>query len=206
MSIPNLQHIIEQTKADYPRAWDHCHHPGDPEAHDFIILAARRCYATNAAFGLNGKRGDVNSLSWDALNWRGDSDDPPDVIDVVGAAGGDNPYPTWQETNTTGAWVDPYRLNPYHDYGTDEGGGGTTPEEPEPPKQEQPPYPGDGTFHEMGRVLEADYLEAGRDSLDNQCGVWFGRVCYDYYGGMSMDESIKKHRNEWRAELGLPPA
>ena len=76
MAIPNLQHIVEQTKADYPRAWVHCHHAGDPEAHDFIILCARRCYEINPLFALNGKRGDVNSISWDALNWRGTSTDP----------------------------------------------------------------------------------------------------------------------------------
>jgi hypothetical protein len=120
--IPNLYNVIDQTRKDYPRAWEHCHHPGDPEAHDFIILAARRCHDKDYNFGLNGKRGgDV--LSWDALNWRGDSDDPPNVIDVVAGAGGSNPQPSWQVTNTTGKWFDPYRVNTYYNYS---GGGEPT--------------------------------------------------------------------------------
>jgi hypothetical protein len=123
VSIPNLYSVIDQTRKDYPRAWEHCHHAGDPEAHDFIILAGRRCYDIDHSFGLNGKRG-TNDLSWDALNYAA----PTNVIDVVAGAGGSNPQPAWQVTNTTGKWFNPYQFNTYYRYESQP----TTSTEPEP--------------------------------------------------------------------------
>lgn len=119
------------------------------------------------------------------------------IYDIVASAGSSNNATTWSYTGhkgNTGMFVEP---EPYEE----SGGGGTEPPQP----VEKPPYPGDGTFHQMGAVLEQDYLEAGRASLDSQCGVWFGRVCFDYYvTGMTMNQSITVHRKEWRAALGLP--
>lgn len=207
MSIPDMRHIVESTKADYPRAWEHCHHAGDPEAHDFIILAARRMYDDNQLFGLNGKRGTAD-LSWDAVNWKGDSDDPPNVIDCVGGAGGPNPQPAWQVTNTTGAYFNPYDYHTHYTY-TDEGGetggegeggsggGGST---------SKPPYAGDSVWWEkLGLPLEADMALAGQ-TLNAGSSVWFARVGYDHYVmGMTIDDAVAKHRAEWRQVLGLPP-
>jgi hypothetical protein len=128
--IPNLQALVEQTKEQYPRAWNHCHIPGDPEAWDFIILAARKMYDQNPLFGCNGKRG-TDDLSWDAVNWRGDIDDPANVIDCVAGAGGSNPQPAWIVTNTTGKWFNPYQCYVYYDYSNGNGGGGGKPEDPD---------------------------------------------------------------------------
>ena len=78
---------------------------------------------------------------------------------------------------------------------------------PERPEQDVPvgvgsPYPGDEAFDEIGMILWADYAEAGRVP-DAQVGRWFGRTIYDYLTGMTMADSIDKHRAEWRTALGL---
>lgn len=84
------------------------------------------------------------------------------------------------------------------------------PEEPEePPKPTYPTYEelgGDAGAMKITRVLEADYKEAGRPGLDGDCGAWIRRTDYDFLVGIcaSVEESIAKHRNEWRDALGLP--
>jgi hypothetical protein len=73
------------------------------------------------------------------------------------------------------------------------------------PSLHQKAYPGDGTFLEVGAILESDYKAAGRPGLDAGSGVWFGRVVWDHLAGkLTMAESVAKHRPEWRAALGLP--
>jgi len=79
---------------------------------------------------------------------------------------------------------------------------------PERPAQDTPAfdapatYPGDVTFDVVGQTLWDDYAEAGRVP-DAQVGRWFGRTLYDYLTGMTMADSIAKHRGEWRTALGL---
>lgn len=202
--IPNYENIVVQTRNDYPRAWQHCHIAGDPEAWDFIILVSKRIYALDTRFGLNGKRGNPEDLSWDALNWIGTATDPPNVIDVVLGAGGTNPQPTWGITNTTGAYVNPTTKNTYYDYGS---GGGTNPK-PEPPKPKLPSYEelgGDASGVKVGNYLFHDYARAGSTG-DPGMGVWFNRVMYDAISGIekSYDDSIAKHRPGWCQGLGIP--
>lgn len=76
------------------------------------------------------------------------------------------------------------------------GGGGGVPSKP---------YPGDQFFwHSVGDVLEADYHEAGQ-LLNAGSSVWFARTIWDHVNeGLTMDQSIAKHRAEWRHALGLP--
>jgi hypothetical protein len=82
--------------------------------------------------------------------------------------------------------------------------------EPPPPASCWEPYVGDDRFDLVGAILVSDYAEAGR-VLDGQSGRWFGRVVWDNVVGdenqhkLSMDDSVAKHRGEWRAALGLPP-
>lgn len=86
-----------------------------------------------------------------------------------------------------------------------------TPEpEPEPPAPMYPSYEelgGDEGGKKITRMLEADYKEAGRPGLDRDCGAWQQRVSYDFLTRKvpTVEESINKHRPDWRKALGLPP-
>jgi len=102
---------------------------------------------------------------------------------------------------------------------------GDAPPIPQPPTPQPPgpskPYPGDATWDAIGVTMLADWREAGRvieakdGSLhvvfDEQFGRWPGRTTWDAVSGdasghvLTLDESIAKHRAEWRALLGLPP-
>lgn len=188
--IPNLLSEVEACKREHPEAWQHAH-TGSARTEEFIRLLAARCHAISPRFGLNGKRGNPDDISNDCLNFKGEGpgydptngNTPVTVIDVIGSAGSPAAYPTWQvfsNLSGPGAWV-------------------------KPSAAAQPPstsYPGDETFDQIGAILWADYAEAGRVP-DAAVGRWFGRTTFDYLAGMSMADSIKKHRAEWRSALGL---
>jgi hypothetical protein len=63
---------------------------------------------------------------------------------------------------------------------------------------------GDATGQQIGDVLFADYAEAGQ-APNPGMGVWFWRTSYDCSQGLAVEQSIAKHRSEWRAALGLVP-
>lgn len=121
MSVPNCQHVVADLAAKFPDEWRKAHNPsgGGPETEAFIRRLAWVLHSTvDARFGLNGKRGNPNDLSDDALNFKGegpghdptDGDRPVTVIDCIGGAGGPNPTPVWQVFDTLpgpGAWVKP---------------------------------------------------------------------------------------------------
>jgi len=82
---------------------------------------------------------------------------------------------------------------------------GNSPSPPNPPSpspNNERDYPGDEFGTIIGDILFEDYLVARQDP-NSGMGVWFLRTVYDYLTGMSLDESIKKHRKEWRKILGL---
>jgi len=118
--IPNYKKDVEAAAAKYPEAWRHAHVHGDPKAWDFIRLLAADLHAKDVNVGLNGKRGNPNDLSMDALNLVCEAADSagrtPDgqpcvVVDVIVGAGGTNPQPGWTVFTTavegSGAWVTP---------------------------------------------------------------------------------------------------
>lgn len=200
MAIPNMLHVVQQCKADHPKEWASAH-TGGPETEDFIKILAARCHAIDSRMGLNGKRGNADDLSDDALNYLCESSEstgrtpeglPCVVIDVIGSAGSPSAFPTWQVFNTApdanGAWVKP---------------GPVVAPVPLPPVY--PPYPGDAAFDAVGVVLFADYAQAGQPP-NPLMGRWFGRVIYDWLvkNEPTLDASIAKHRKSWRAALGLP--
>lgn len=198
--IPNLLREVEACKRENHVAWANAH-TGNSHTEDFIKLLAARCHAIDPKFGLNGKRGNPNDLSDDALNYKGEGpghdptngNTPVTVIDVIGAAGSSGAFPTWQVFDNLpgpGAWVKPVNA--------------PTPQPPIPPAPVLPPYPGDPVFDQIGVALFADYALAGQ-APNPGMGRWFGRTVYDYLAGMSMADSIAKHRAEWRQVLGLPP-
>lgn len=71
------------------------------------------------------------------------------------------------------------------------------------------PYPGDEVWDAVGVILFADYAAAGQPP-NHQMGRWFGRTIWDATEGdaagvvLTVQESIAKHRREWRDILGLP--
>lgn len=81
----------------------------------------------------------------------------------------------------------------------------------EPPPPAKPTYPsyealgGDEGGKKITRQLEADYKRAGLHGLDGDCGAWQQRVSYDFLTGVckTVEESIKKHRDEWCQTLGI---
>lgn len=192
--IPNMLAEVEACKRDLPQAWQDAH-TGNAHTEDFIRLLAGRLYAIDENFGLNGKRGNPDDLSDDAINYKGEGPGhdpthgnmPVTVFDVIRGAGGTDPQPSWDKIDQAGpgAWVKP--ANGF-------------PEPPQPPSL--PPYPGDEVFDQIGVVLFADYAQAGQPPNPGM-GRWFGRTVYDYLAGMSMAASIAKHRAEWLAVLGL---
>jgi len=77
---------------------------------------------------------------------------------------------------------------------------------PVPPPAPVIPYPGDVFFTEkVGIPLHADYSQAGQ-LMNAGSATWLARTIWDIAKeGLSPEASVQKHRNEWRAALGLPP-
>lgn len=197
--IPNMLAEVEKIKGKFPQAWADAH-TGNAHSEDFIRILAAHLNAIDPKFGNNGKRGNPNDLSDDALNYKGEGpghdptngNTPVTVIDVIGSAGSSAAYPTWQVFDNLpgpGAWVAPKPA--------------VSPQPPQPQPPALPPYPGDPVFDQIGVALFADYAQAGQ-APNPGMGRWFGRTVYDYLAGMTMEASIAKHRAEWRAALGLP--
>lgn len=196
MAIPNYKNLVEATKNEQPRAWNHAHIEGDPERWDFVILCARKVYATDSRFGCNGKRGNPDDLSMDALNWIGTATDPTDVIDIIVGAGGSNPQPGWGVTNSTGAFVNPNSVKTYAE------------KQPIPPKI--PSYEslgGDAAGNKIGNYLFHDYNRGGQPPNPGM-GTWFNRCTYDAVAGVDgihdYNAAIAKHRPGWCGILGIP--
>jgi hypothetical protein len=65
-------------------------------------------------------------------------------------------------------------------------------------------YPGDGAFAPLGQLLFADYAEKG-EAPNAGMVQWVARAIWDHaHGGLSIEDSIRKHRRDWRGALGLP--
>lgn len=205
MAIPNQIHEVEVARQQWPQDWKDAH-TGNANTEGFIRKLAARLYAQDARWGLNGKRGNPQDISDDVLAYRGEgtavdvvNGGPMEIIDVIAGAGGPSPTPAWIVApggpGDKGTWVKPAVSGPAP--------GPVCPDPsahiPKPP----PPYPGDRVFDALGIRLIDDYAAAGR-TLDFQSGTWFGRVIYDHLsGGLTMEQSIQKHRGEWLAALGL---
>ena len=213
MAVPNMLHVVESAKELYPQDWKDAH-TGNANTEGFIRKLAPMLHAEYEEFGLNGKRGDPNDISDDAINWKGEGADtdptnnnsPVTVIDVIGGAGGPSPYPTWAiVTNPSApvkaAWVEPGDI-----------------EEPEVPESEDNsipwiPYPGDESNAELKRVLSFDYSRRPQ-SADFDVSVWAFRVMYTGLMGLrkpsdggeplGINAAITHHRPEWCGALGVP--
>lgn len=137
MGVPNRYQTVIDVANKYPREFREAHTDG-PNKHLWIKLLAYELFQSDPNFGLNGKRGNPNDLSMDAINWKGGgvgydptrNESAITVIDVIAGAGGVNPTPAWQVFNKPetdrgpGAWVRPDPVPGYHSTGE-------TPKEPE---------------------------------------------------------------------------
>lgn len=203
MAVPNLLHVVEQTKKDFPQAWKDAH-TGNQDTEVFIEILAARCHALDPKFGLNGKRGNPDDLSDDALNYKGEGADfdptngnmPSTVIDVIGKAGSPDAFPQWAiVTNPAApvgaAWVQPQGAPP--------------PEPPDPPTPPVQPYPDEVTWWEA--VFDAEvakrYASKGQTFPNPRSARWSNRTAYDIRGGMTKEASMAKHLKELDQELGL---
>lgn len=149
--VPNHRDVVAEMADTYPAEWA-CAHTSRPCAEDFIKLLASKLHSLDARFGLNGKRGNPNDLSDDVVTYRAPgmsidvrTGERVSVIDVIGAAGGPNPVPSWGEVwdpaqvPTRATWVQPAPWS----------GGTPTPTPPGPtPTPTPPPAPVD-----LGPVL-----------------------------------------------------
>lgn len=225
MTPQQIVDVGNTIRATYPRAFSKCHVVGDPEAWDFIILFAKACNAIDSLIGCNGKRGNVNDMSYDALFIK-----PSSVIDVVAGAGGPSPTVYYNDVSSQGpgAFIDPTTKNTVYNYGST-GGGGTTPtdcpqkleacktenqklktaneilkaENTELRRHQQPhPYEQDKVT-QLGNAVAADYARAGQ-SLNAGSFDWYAQTITDYHNGMPWNEALAKHRAEWCGALGIP--
>jgi hypothetical protein len=131
---PDGRGTLERVAAADPARWACAHSGRDCEA-DWIKAAACELHAIDPRFGLNGKRGNVNTLSLDVITWRlGPTDRHVQAFDVCGACGSREARVVWNDiTNwdtlggpNTAVWVQPYDCRA-----------------PAPPTPPTPP-PGDG--------------------------------------------------------------
>lgn len=161
----------------------------------------------------------VDGFAEDAIVLNANPSDLFNVVDLVSGAGAPGASPVWNgplPRRASDVWAPPQALSaPDLNYlkpgGVVEPGG---PPQPKPtcpdPKAHQPKiYFGDPVFDSVGAALLEDYAAAGH--LPNAgIGRWFGRTIWDATAGdetgrvLTIEDSIKKHRNEWRAALGLP--
>ena len=230
MAIPNLLHEVEAARQKYPDAWRNAH-TGNAQTEDFIRLCARDIQAKHGPrWGLNGKRGKPQDISDDVLAYSGEGSavdvvngGPMEIIDVIAGAGGPNPQPVWNVgpggPGDKGTFVGTFSVP----------GGGTTPPPTDPCKAckdelaalkassvPKVGYPGDHVWDAFGTAIIADYKRAGRVVtdvhgvehviMDARSYAWGGRTMHDdYMEGLTLQQSIEKHRAEWLALLGLPP-
>lgn len=213
--VPNMLDVVEQTKEDFPDAWKRAH-TGGVGTEDFIRICAARCHERDPRFGMNGKRGDPQDISDDALNFAGEGADidpthgnaPVTVIDVIGGAGGPNPQPQWSiVTNPSApvlaAWVRPGTVPD------------VKPKPPEPPPAVKRAYPDENDYWKkfQDRVKKA-YNEAHRQFPDpndldsfrrfSRCGFDVDWTINPATGKpLTADEAADKHITELRRELGL---
>ena len=201
MACPNYVKECEDLAEQYPTEFKNAH-SGNEHTEDFVRIVAAHLHAMDANVGLNGKRGNPNDISDDALNIL-DPDDGPGttpegdkcwVVDFIAAAGAPNASITWNPLpdaeGSTGAWVEPGA--PPDDGGGDRGMAYPYPDEPT-------------TVRAYQDRIQATYAEAGRsfpDPNDSDAFRWFTRYGYDCMA-MPEPDAANRHIAELRAELGL---
>lgn len=213
MSVPDHRDIPKQLydSGDY----DLTTHEGQGHYVDDCVAAL---HARDQRWGFLKKTGSgaqIHGHSEDGSLYLSDTPGQSQHVDFIVGAGGPNPQPGWAvdvPRYSRSDWFPPSEHMPTE---PDE------PDEPEPPHvcPPCPPIPGyeeiggDAFYQAMvGVPLEADYTLVGQ-RLNAGSAAWFSRTIYDIIvalmqaNGAPVDVNaiVKKHRNEWRVVLGLPP-
>lgn len=214
--VPNMKLRIEQLAKDNPVAFA-CAHTKRDCAYNFVKLVACKLNPepSEGSWGLNGRRGNLNAPSWDALNFRGagngrdaNTGDRVQVVDFIGRAGEPDAYVNWLEfsdpAEASGGWIQPACKG---DVPVNYPTAGSAPKPTPPaPVVVKAAYPGDPFGVAIGQALADDYARAGQ-APNPGMGVWFFRVAWDIaINGMSPDAAIQKHRTGpggWLEALGL---
>jgi hypothetical protein len=115
----HISHVAAAAQR-WPEAWRDAH-TDSPRTEQFIrLLASFLHYEVDSNVGLNGKRGNPNDISDDALAVFDPSGDVVDrtgkrmvIIDCIVGAGGPDPQPAWASVGgpSPGAWVQPQRVH-----------------------------------------------------------------------------------------------
>jgi hypothetical protein len=137
---PNCLRVVEALARDYPHEFADCHRPErGARAWMFIRRVAWVLHTTvDQRFGLNGKRGNPQDPSMDAVSFRNPSSPAGgvEIVDVVGGAGGSNPSPAWIDQTqatvdhgTIGVFIQPEPVS------------GSAPTPAEPPPATHPTVP-----------------------------------------------------------------
>lgn len=219
LSEAEVSGTLEAVKRDYPRAWQHCHHEGDPERYDYIILAGRKLYPQGGGtVGCNWKRANVGDLSMDGLTVESPSNGRYYFDDVISGAGGSNPsisyqHPYHSEANllrdaqgnyAPQGFANPMELKTHFDYGIAGGwSGGGIPVEPPVTPPTTPPakvrtYPGDQALRDVENNFRADRKEANQPEWDQDAICWTHRPMFSY---MANEKNIKDIANDTEAWL-----
>ena len=155
----------------------------------------------------------VDGFAEDAICYTADPSNRENVLDMVNGAGAPNASigGAVKPRREHNHWVKPVPLSQDQlDYLLE----GAQPEPgPAPIIPSYEALGGDAFFRAMiGVPLQADYLMAGQ-TLNDGSAVWFSRTTYSLMAALAgsngapvdVNGIVKKHRNEWRAILGLPP-
>lgn len=197
--VPNDKAVVDAVFAS--GQYDLTTHDGQAAFVDAAVLALHKHDAKWGHLKKQPNQTNIHLHAEDAALYLSSTAGQSQAVDFIGDAGGSNPSIVWgvdMPRYSKSDWLDP-----------DEHGG-TAPKLPPvcpvcPPAQTIPGYPGDEPFDAVGRVLFADYAEAGQGPNEGM-GRWFGRTIYDWIARVmpTLQASIDKHRAEWRAALGLP--
>lgn len=200
MACPDYSIEVQLIADANPEAFQNCH-TGNAHTEDFVRIVAAQLHELDPNVGLNGKRGNPDDISDDALNYL-DPDDGPGhtpagescwVVDIVAGAGAPGASVTWNAYTdpeaSTGAWVEP---GP-----------------PPPGPSVDYPYPDEPTTGKAYQArVKATYEEAGRafpDPADEDAFRHFMRYGYSCRY-MPEPDAANKHIAELRTDLGLPTA
>lgn len=127
-SPPNMANIVQQVASEFPQYLaNSCQDAGG--TWQFMDEVVNRLHAQDPNWGYNGKRGDTNNLSQDAVSYLAGGTTEVFIIDIIGSHCGGNPQPAWidvtaetYQCGVTGAYV----------YPRSGGGGGSGEPTPEP--------------------------------------------------------------------------
>lgn len=212
MTIQDAMHSLEDAGAFRKAAG------GDQKAASLFVRAAAQMANPNGTattswgwLSKNPGESQVDGFAEDALCLGNDPSNLSNVYDFVGGTGAPGARILYTAgpgpRRSTNLWVAPRPLSPSELAYIGLGSGTPIPEpKPEPKPQPKKPYPGDAFFIDhVGKPLEADMALAGQ-TLNAGSATWFARTIWDHVAeGMTIEDSVKKHRAEWRAVLGLPP-